>query len=113
MSITRNREVVKAEHINGGNGYILRDILLSENQLNGICTYAACITLDPGCEIGPHAHSEDSEMYFLIEGSAIYTDNGEDFEVHAGDVMFCEKGGSHAIKNASDAPVKFVAIIQK
>ena len=113
MSIIRDREVVKAEHINGGNGYILRDMLLSEKQLNGICTYVSCITLDPGCEIGNHTHSEDSEMYFLIEGSAMYTDNGEDCEVHAGDVMFCEKGDSHAIKNASDAPVRFVAVIQK
>ena len=113
MSIIRNREVVKAEHIHGGNGYILRDMLLSDDQLNGVCTYVSCITLDPGCEIGPHTHADDSEMYFLIEGTAVYIDNGEEAEVHAGDVMFCKKGDSHAIKNATDAPVKFVAVIQQ
>lgn len=51
MSVVQNRKAVKAENVHGGNGYILRDVLLQDNQLNGICTFAACITLEPGCEI--------------------------------------------------------------
>lgn len=113
MSVVQNRKAVKAENVHGGNGYILRDVLLQDNQLNGICTFAACITLEPGCEIAPHVHAEDTEMYFLIEGNALYNDNGEETEVHVGDVMFCEKGDSHAIKNHTDSPAKFVALIQK
>lgn len=113
MSVIKNRSVEKVEEVHGGNGYILRDKLLNDNQLQGICTFASCITLDPGCEIGVHTHANDTEMYFMIKGEAIYNDNGTEKVVQEGDVMFCEKGQTHAIKNASDSPVSFVALIQK
>lgn len=113
MSVVKSREVAKVEHVQGGEGYILRDLLLQESQLNGTCTYVSCITLDPGCEIGNHVHADDSEMYFMIEGKGLYNDNGEELEVCTGDVMFCDKGEEHAIKNNTDKPLKFVALIQK
>lgn len=112
MSLSRNREVAKAEHVQGGEGYILRDLLLSGDQLHGKLTYASTITLEPGCSIGVHQHTGDSEMYFIYEGSGLYTDNAESYPVSAGDVLFCRDGETHGLANDSDAPLKFVAIMQ-
>lgn len=112
MSLSRNREVAKAEHVQGGEGYILRDLLLQGDQLHGKLTYASTITLDPGCSIGVHTHTGDSEMYFIYEGDGLYTDNDEAYPVQAGDMLFCKDGETHGIKNDGDAPLRFVAIMQ-
>lgn len=112
MSLSRNREVAKAEHVQGGEGYILRDLLLQGKQLHGKLTYASTITLEPDCSIGVHTHSGDSEMYFIYEGAGLYTDNDESYPVHAGDVLFCKDGESHGLVNDSDAALRFVAIMQ-
>lgn len=113
MSVIRNRKVVKADQVQGGEGYILRDMLLDESQLHGECTYLSCITLEPGCSIGLHAHANDSEIYFMLEGEANYNDNGTKTAVQAGDVLYCPKGSTHSIANNTKAPVKFIALIQK
>lgn len=112
MSLSRNREIVKAEHVQGGEGYILRDLLISDDQLHGELTYASAITLEPGCSIGIHQHIGDSEMYFIYEGAGLYTDNAETYSVSAGDVLFCRDGETHGLTNDSNAPLKFVAVIQ-
>jgi quercetin dioxygenase-like cupin family protein len=112
MSLTRNREVAKVEHAQGGKGYILRDLLLQGEQLHGKLTYASTITLDPGCEIGVHTHTGDSEMYFIYEGEGVYTDNAETYPVQPGDMLFCKDGESHGLENTGTNPLRFVAIMQ-
>ena len=112
MSLARNREVAKAEHVQGGDGYILRDLLLQEDQLHGELTYTSSITLDPGCSIGVHQHTGDTELYFIYEGEGLYTDNDETYPVHAGDAVFCADGETHGIANTGDTPLRFVAVIQ-
>ncbi|WP_251197349.1 cupin domain-containing protein [Anaerotardibacter muris] len=112
MSLSRNREVAKAEHVQGGEGYILRDLLLQGEQLHGQLTYASTITLEPGCSIGVHTHTGDSEMYFIYQGTGTYTDNDESYPVQAGDVLFCKDGETHGIANTGDGDLKFVAVMQ-
>lgn len=112
MSLSRNREVAKAEHVQGGDGYILRDLLLQGDQLHGKLTYASTITLEPGCSIGVHTHTGDSEMYFIYDGSGTYTDGDETYPVQAGDVLFCRDGETHGIANTGSEDLRFVAIMQ-
>ena len=112
MSVSRNREIAKVAHVQGGEGHILRDLLLSDDQLHGELTYASAITLEPGCSIGTHQHIGDSEMYFIYEGAGLYVDNAETYSVSAGDVVFCRDGETHGLTNDSDTPLKFVAVIQ-
>jgi quercetin dioxygenase-like cupin family protein len=112
MSLLRNRTIEKAEHVQDGKGYMLKDVLLTDDHLNGKLTFTSSITLDPGCSIGTHTHIGDNEMYFIYEGAGLYTDNDETYPVQAGDVVFCEEGETHSIENDSDAPLKFIAVIQ-
>ena len=73
MPIFNNREPQYAEHVEGGVGRMQRDRLLEGDQLGGVCSYVAQISLEPGCSIGIHQHVGDSEMYFLTAGDATYT----------------------------------------
>lgn len=112
MSLSRNREVVKAENVQGGEGYILRDLLLQGEQLHGKLTYASTITLEPGCSIGTHTHTGDSEMYFIYEGTGTYVDNDDSYPVQADDVLFCRDGETHGLMNDGSDPLRFVAVMQ-
>lgn len=112
MSLSRNRDVARAEHVQGGEGHMMRDLLLEGDQLHGKLTYTSCITLEPGCSIGVHTHSGDSEMYFIIEGTGAYTDNDETYAIQPGDVLFCRDGETHGIVNDGSGPLRFVALMQ-
>lgn len=69
MSLSRNRDVAGAEHVQNGEGHMYRDLLLTEDQIHGELTYVSSITLEPGCSIGAHTHSGDNEMYYIYEGT--------------------------------------------
>lgn len=112
MSVSRNREIAEVAHVQGGEGVMKRDLLLSDEQIHGELTYISSLVLDPGCSIGYHQHTGDSEMYYIFEGSGSYTDNGETYPVSAGDVVFCRDGESHGIVNDGDVPLRMVALMQ-
>lgn len=113
MPVYQNRTTEYAEHAQGGIGRILRDKLVPADKLGGPCSYMACISLEPGNSIGIHQHVGDNEMYYLINGSALYTENDVEYHVEAGDVMFCDEGSTHGIVNTSDETISFIAIMQK
>lgn len=113
MPVINNRTPQYAEQVEGGKGRMQRDRLLEGDQLGGVCTYAAQISLEPGCSIGYHQHSGDSEMYFLTEGDALYTENGTEYQVKKGDVLYCADGSFHGIENTGAEMLRFVAVIQK
>lgn len=112
MSLSRNRDVARAEHVQNGEGHMYRDLLLTEDQIHGELTYVSSITLEPGCSIGVHTHSGDNEMYYIYEGTGTYTDGDETYPVQAGDVLFCNDGETHGIANQGNAPLRFVALMQ-
>ncbi len=112
MSLSRNRDVARAEHVQNGEGHMYRDLLLTEDQIHGELTYVSSITLEPGCSIGVHTHSGDNEMYYIYEGTGTYTDGDETYPVQAGDVLFCNDGETHGIANEGNAPLRFVALMQ-
>ena len=51
-------------------------------------------------------------MYYIYEGTGTYTDGDETYPVQAGDVLFCNDGETHGIANESNAPLRFVALMQ-
>ena len=113
MPIVTTRDPQYAEHVQGGEGRILRDPLLTDNRLGGTLSYVSQITLEPGCSIGIHRHVGDNELYFLTAGEATYTENGVESHVKKGDALFCEEGSTHGILNCGNEPLTFIAVIQK
>lgn len=113
MSIKSSRDVLKVEGAQGGAGHILKDLLISDEQCGEHCKMFAEIVLEPGCEVGYHAHIGDTETYYIVEGEGIYNDNGEVIKVKAGDVTFCDEGQSHGLINDGDVNLRMVALILK
>ena len=117
MPIYKERETQRVENVNGGEGTMIRDRLLSEEKIKevgGVCTYISQITVEPGSSLGIHKHEGECELYFVTSGAAIYTENDVEYEVTVGDAMLCESGSTHGIRNAStEEPLQFVAVIMQ
>ncbi len=112
--IKREVEMMKTVKLEmrGGNGQALITELLSKDEFNGNARLVATITLEPGSSIGSHMHENEEEIFYIIEGTAKYNDNGTDTILYAGDSCVCLAGQSHSIANeAESGTLKIVAII--
>ena len=100
------------EHMRDGAGTVqLTNFINGADELYNKGRLFAKITLQPGCGIGYHVHEKDSEIFYILKGTAQYNDNGVEKEVTAGDVTICPAGEGHAIHNATDEVVELVAVI--
>ncbi len=100
------------EHMRDGKGTVeITSFIEGDQELNDKGRLFAKITLKPGCSIGFHVHEKDSELFYIIKGTAEYNDNGEIRTVNAGDVTICPAGTGHGIENKTDETVELVAVI--
>lgn len=99
------------ENMRGGNGTVELTSFASPAELNDKGRLFANITLKPGCSIGYHVHENDSELFYLIKGEAVYNDNGVECTLKASDVTICPAGSGHGIANNSKENVEICAVI--
>lgn len=101
------------EHRFDGDGYITVENLIGSNDdLNNKGRAFTHTTLLPGHSIGFHTHTDESEIYYILKGKALFNDNGTETEVSAGDITFTFSGSGHAIRNISeDETLEFVGLI--
>ena len=100
------------EHMRGGPGTAqVTKFIAGDEELQNKGRLFAKITLVPGAGVGHHEHEKDSELFYILKGTAEYSDNGEIYEVSAGDVTICPVGKGHSIANKTDEVVEFAALI--
>lgn len=106
--------IIKATNKAGGKGEITIEHLLTPNELNGKCDMFAKVTIPPGASIGVHEHHGNTETYHIIEGEALYNDNGTEVRLGVGATTFCPDGEKHGIANgAAVGNLVFMALIIK
>ena len=98
-------------NMRGGDGTVTVTSFLSAEELNNKGRLFGKITLKPGCGIGYHVHEADSELFYILKGTATYDDGGEVKTVTAGEVTLTPAGTGHSIKNAGDEDVELIALI--
>ena len=113
MTKASERETVKVEHVNGGAGFIMKEALITGEELGEHCKMFSRVTIKPGCELGHHEHHGETETYYVLSGSGMYDDNGKAVPIEAGDVTFCKDGDDHGVKNTGTEDLVFVALILK
>ena len=111
---TQDRELKVKKEAMGGTGQV--EMLLSiceSTQPEQTCfQMAGQVTLEPGSSIGIHTHKQNEEIYVIISGQGLYTDNnGESYPVAPGDLTLTRKGESHGLSNTGQQPLIFTAII--
>lgn len=111
MTRESDREIIKAEHVNGGAGYILKEALLNDHERGAHCKMFSRVTIPAGCELGYHEHHGETETYYILTGKGTYNDNGKEIPARAGDVFLCEDGSGHGLVNTGKYDLSFVALI--
>ena len=104
-------KTVYNEKMRGGNGIVEITNFATPEELNNKGRLFANITLKPGCGIGFHMHENESELFYVMKGQALYNDNGTEYIVNAGDVMICPAGTGHAVSNNGEEVVELCAVI--
>ena len=104
-------EVELREHMRDGDGTVEITSFATPEELNNKGRLFAKIVLHPGCGIGYHVHESDAEVFYIMAGTAEYSDNGTTQTVSAGDVTICPTGTGHSIKNVGETDVELIAAI--
>ena len=103
---------VKAQNKANGKGEITIEHILGADQLGGNDMFAK-VTIPPGCSIGYHEHHGNTETYHILQGQALYSDNGTESTIKAGTTTFCPDGEGHSIENNGTEDLVFMALITK
>ena len=107
-----NCKVEYREHMRDGNGTVkITNFIAEPSELNEKGRMFSRITLNPGCSIGYHVHDKDAELFYILQGTGVYSDNGELRMVSAGDVTICRNGEGHSIANETDEVLELIAVI--
>lgn len=111
--IKRNEEMVKIikPQMRGGSGQALVTEMLSNGEYTGRARLLATITLEPGSSIGEHIHENEEEIFYVIEGTALYNDNGSDINLNKGDACICHSGQKHSIANVDKKDILVIAAV--
>lgn len=99
------------ENMRGGKGTVKITEAVSEGDYKGKSRLLGVLTLNPGCSIGEHIHENEEEIFYIIEGTATYNDNGKAVTLEKGDSCVCLGGEKHGIENKSDTVLKVFAVI--
>ncbi len=103
-------ETVKI-HMRGGDGQALIREVLDKGEYKGSARLVAEIILEPGCSIGKHLHDNEEEIFYIMDGTARYYDNGETVTLNKGDSCICLGGQEHSIANREDKTLRIFAVI--
>ena len=111
--IKRNTEIESRVLTNfkDGIGSVTMFHFLSEKEAVGTGRLFVKTVIEPGNSIGVHKHEGDMEVYYILKGKALVSDNGTDVILEAGDCNVCPDGQSHSIQNVGDENLEYIALI--
>ena len=98
-------------NVRGGVGSPEFRHLFSQSELGDRATLFAVVTLQPGESVGEHPHTTNGEAYVVLSGKVMVAEDGVERELLPGDAEFCADGHTHAIRNHTDEPASFLALI--
>lgn len=72
----------------GGKGNTIMEHIVDEKVYGGKIAAYARVILKPGCSLGYHKHEGTSETIYILQGTALYNDNGTENTLTAGAQLF-------------------------
>ena len=104
-------QVDRNENMRGGEGVIELNHLLNKEEFEGAGRLFSLLRIKPGDSIGYHIHENEQETFYILEGEALYNENGTEVILKAGDVALCKDGEHHSIKNIGNETLVFFGLI--
>ena len=104
------RKEVKREMFKG-EGEVTLEILVEPVHLKEEMKMFNRMTFPPGASLGLHAHVDNFELYYILEGEATAIDDGREVKVYPGDLIYTADGNTHAITNTGKTPMVMLATV--
>jgi len=79
------------------------------NYQDGNWEFFAHATLPVGSEVKDHLHDRTDELYYILDGSATFTVDGQKRVVHKGDCILTRKNSRHSLTDITK-DLEFIAI---
>lgn len=95
----------------GGTGSVEIRHVFRQEELGGGARLFARLVLPPGASIGHHVHEAEEEVFYILAGRGIVTEDGVATEVGPGDAVLTGGGAGHALENRGAAPLELMAVI--
>ena len=95
----------------GGKGLIAQTVLAGPEELYHHGRLFAHVTVRPGCSIGDHPHTGETEFYYILSGQGVFNDNGQMVTVGPGDLCATGGGETHGLENQGQEPLELMALI--
>lgn len=108
MSLKKNLEI---PIIQGNEGTKIKQYFHPHNTLNGINYSLAQFTLESGKKSTPHK-MKSSEIYYILEGSAIIHIDTESFNMSKDDSMYVAPMALQFIENTGKEDLRFLCIVE-
>ena len=93
---------LREECIHGGEGLCRHATIFQGGEIPAPVSFINYTIIPPGASFGPHRHGDDNEFYVVLDGEGVYTQDGTDTPVAAGDIIMNPAGGTHGIRNTGD-----------
>jgi mannose-6-phosphate isomerase-like protein (cupin superfamily) len=86
--------------------------VFTKEDLRGKARLFARLKLEVGSSIGYHVHDREEEVFYILAGRGIVTEENEkDTDVGPGDAVLTGGGGGHSIRNDGSEPLELLAVI--
>lgn len=100
------------ERMRGGSGAVEILHLFKEGELrSGKARLFARLRLAKGSSIGWHEHANEEEIFYVLSGRGLLSEEGGQKEIGPGDAALTGGGAGHAIENPWDEPLELLAVI--
>ena len=99
------------ERMREGKGPVEILHIFRKEELRGRTRLFARLRLPAGSAIGYHNHDGEEEIFYILSGTGLVTEQGVSSHVGPGDAVLTGGGGGHAIENQGDEPLELLAVI--
>ena len=98
-------KLVSIPHLNDGEGTISARMFMAPEIKIMVSQ------LPPGASTGPHQHTTNSEINYVLAGSGTAVCDGNAENLVAGVCHYCPKGASHSIRNTGNEDLVLFTVV--
>lgn len=96
------------DHCHEGNGTVIQKSLFTDDELSTNLRFISTTILPPNTSIGIHDHTDNEEVYVILEGNGTMYIDGEFKSVTTGDVVLNPPFGTHGLENTSSEDLRIL-----
>lgn len=68
--------------------------------------------MPPGTSENLHVHHQAQQIFYILKGTAVFSNMSEEIRVHPNEVLHIQPGEQHLIKNEHNGTLEFLVISQ-